>query len=102
LVWIPILIKVFSRFIGVYGASIATSKKVTGSYPATSLKGNGIGFGYHHWKIKKGLRQFYALPSALSTLSGMSGGAIHLPIALATAQTISCVVAIEWLMPEAP
>ncbi len=38
---------------------------------------------------------FYALRSALRTLSGVSGGAIHLPIALATAQAIIWVVAIE-------
>jgi hypothetical protein len=44
----------------------------------------------------------YPLPTALRTLSGVSGGAIHLPVALATAQAISWVVAIEWLMPEAP
>ena len=44
----------------------------------------------------------YALPSALRTLSGVTGGAIHFPIAFATAQTISCVVAIAWLIPEPP
>jgi hypothetical protein len=44
----------------------------------------------------------YAFPNAFKTLSGVIGGYSHFPIAFATAQTISCVVAIAWLIPVLP
>ena len=45
---------------------------------------------------------FYPLPRALRTLSGVAGDSTHLPIALWMAMMTRCVLASEWLIPFAP
>ena len=79
--------QIFGDNHGTFGSDTGSGGHRPGLQPETGIHGDF---------------DFYPLPRALRTFSGVAGDSTHLPIALWIAIMTRCVFAREWLMPLAP